>query len=186
MRDIYLGDSYDIVKRFWGAILRDVAPLYAHPKFVPDDLQDDFTKLTKIQILDLQNLPPEPFGVLLDPDTGIPSPDARSRKSSRKHASLNFISELFSQPEVLYVVCFDQARVRSKTNKLEMQHEAKRNHLLDLGIYSFYYLSHAPFLFLAKRRDIIQKVRKTIVDAGVPETAGTRIRLQSIISDVTD
>src|SRR5438552_17254728 len=31
----YLGDSYDLVKRFWCESLGPVAPLYAHPRFVP-------------------------------------------------------------------------------------------------------------------------------------------------------
>jgi hypothetical protein len=182
VRDIYLGDSYDIVKRFWRAVLRHVAPLYAHPKFVPDTLQEDFTALTEIPLLNLQRLPPEHFGVLLDPDTGIPHPNARSQRVSRKHAPLKFISELFSDCGALYVVCFDQSRVRSKIEKLETQHEKKRKHLFSLGVFSFYYVSHAPFLFMAKQDDIITKVRKAILDAGVPETAGGRIRLQSINS----
>src|SRR6266478_6504291 len=29
----YLGDSYDLVKRFWCESLGPVAPLYAHPRF---------------------------------------------------------------------------------------------------------------------------------------------------------
>ncbi len=32
MKEKYLGDSYDLVKRFFCDILRPIAPLYAHQK----------------------------------------------------------------------------------------------------------------------------------------------------------
>jgi hypothetical protein len=52
VRGIYLGDSYDIVKRFWSESLRAVAPLLAHPRFVPADIRMQYTSVTSIPVLD--------------------------------------------------------------------------------------------------------------------------------------
>lgn len=57
MKREFLGDSYDMVKRFWADLLRHTAPLYADPRFYQDDdkskevgLQREFTRLTGIRI----------------------------------------------------------------------------------------------------------------------------------------
>jgi len=63
MREDYLGDSYDLVKRVWCQTLRDIAPLYAHPRFVPQELQTKYTAVTGIPIL--QSAHESSFGILL-------------------------------------------------------------------------------------------------------------------------
>ena len=50
MKDKYLGDSYDVVKRLWQQALKDWAPLYANPDFIPIDLRTQFTKMTLIEM----------------------------------------------------------------------------------------------------------------------------------------
>ncbi len=57
MCDVYLGDSYDLVKRFWSESLRSVGPLYAYSRFVPADIRVQYTAVTSIPILDTDNLP---------------------------------------------------------------------------------------------------------------------------------
>jgi hypothetical protein len=49
MKRDYLGDSYDAVKRMWQDMLVNWAPLYAEPRFIPEDLRADFTLLTRMQ-----------------------------------------------------------------------------------------------------------------------------------------
>ena len=39
MDEQWLGDSYDLVKRFWKKSLEPVAPLYSHPRFVPSTIR---------------------------------------------------------------------------------------------------------------------------------------------------
>jgi hypothetical protein len=46
MNQKYLGDSYDMVKRFWADILRPIAPLCAHPDFIPEPVRERFLRLT--------------------------------------------------------------------------------------------------------------------------------------------
>ncbi len=182
MRDIYLGDSYDIVKRFWACALRHVAPMYAHPRFVPADLCPQFSQLTTIPILDPDHPPDGPFGLLLDPHTGIPLPDARCQKVSIALAPVSFIAELFTNLAPAFITCFDQThdRHRSKDLGIDDQREAKRDALYTFGIYSFYYLSHAPFLFMARDLDTLTRVRNGLTAIGIPEQTPSTIRIQPI------
>ena len=61
MKRDYLGDSYDAVKRLWQQALLDWAPLYAEPRFMPQDLQEEFTRLTGIPML--HDAPREPYSI---------------------------------------------------------------------------------------------------------------------------
>ncbi len=182
MRDIYLGDTYDIVKRFWASILREIAPIYGHPRFVPSGLHAQYSALTTLPFLDLKRLPEPPFGLFLDPHTGIPLPDARSQNVTLALAPVSFIAEQFAHLEPVYIVCFDQAhdRRRSKDLGLGEQREAKRDALLLMGIYSFYYLSHASFLFMATSTGMLTLVRNVLIAAGIPEQTASTVRLQLI------
>ncbi len=106
MKDAYLGDSYDLVKRFWREQLRCVAPLYFHPKFIRPSSHNRFTKLTTIPVLDLDHLPKTKYGLLLDPDTGIP--DAENVKASFTHAPLRCIAKINKKLKPEYMIYFDQ------------------------------------------------------------------------------
>ena len=46
MDEKYLGDSYDLVERFFSQVLDPIARLYAHSKFVPPEIRDPYTKIT--------------------------------------------------------------------------------------------------------------------------------------------
>jgi hypothetical protein len=94
LRGIYLGDSYDLVKRFWAESLRQVAPLHAHPRFVPLGIRAHYTSVTSIPVLDTNELPDGLFGVLLDPHTGIPQPSESSTEATASHAPLLFIMQV--------------------------------------------------------------------------------------------
>src|SRR5437867_2849648 len=77
MREKYLGDSYDLVKRFWAESLSPVGRLLAHPGFIPAEMRAQYTLITNIPMLDSlnsQNIDSRGFGLLMDPDTGIPLP----------------------------------------------------------------------------------------------------------------
>jgi hypothetical protein len=86
MKRDYLGDSYDAVKRLWQQILAAWAPLYAEPRFIPEDVRADFTRLTGIPIL--RDAPKAAYSILNDPDTGIRLPDGDDQTQSRHHITL--------------------------------------------------------------------------------------------------
>ena len=184
MREEFLGDSYDLVKRFWASSLKGIAPLWAHPHFVPSELRPNFKKATTIPVLALEPpisksgvvargatmvFPAEDFGLLLDPDSGIPL--AVDHPTNRVHCSVNFIEQLFeAHPNLTYVVCFDQSHDRSRPElKGLRQLEEKRKMLTAAGLFSFYYKSHARFFFVARDEARLAKIRQRLVTAGIPD-----------------
>jgi hypothetical protein len=166
MEETYLGDSYDLVKRFFCQVLSPVAPLYAFPKFVPASIRDSYTAATTIPIFGAEVV--RRFGILLDPNTGVPLPSEVLDGATPGHASLQFIMKLNEQLHPEYMICFDQSYHRKHELDRNAQREAKRKFLSTCGLPSFYYVSHAPFLFTAQRIEILRSVLDRLISAGIP------------------
>lgn len=165
----YLGDSFDIVKRFWAERLRAVAPLLAHPRFVPADLKSQFERMVSMRVLDRNETPAGPFGLFLDPHTGVPLPTAPRQTATVSHAPLAFIEAEFSRLRPRYLVCFDQSHDRVPDLGRSDQRALKRADLKSRSLFSFYYVSHAPFLFAASDTAVLESLRSRLVEAGIPE-----------------
>jgi hypothetical protein len=166
MRAVYLGDSYDVVKRFWSESLRLIAPLVAHSTFVPQALRVEYTALTSIPIL--YSRPNHPFGVLFDPDIGIPLPDKFMEGATVSYAPLLFIVRTNAELHPDYMICFDQSHHRRHKLSKEGQREAKREFLREKGILSFCYVSHAPFLFMSQSAETLAAIGDRLMSLGVP------------------
>ncbi len=163
MKRKFLGDSFDIVKRLWADLLEHTAPLYADPLFYQDDdLQREFTRLTRIQMAGGQ--PSGVFSILLDPDTGISLTD----KPSPRHVTTDYIAERLGESGVRYVVTYDQSFGRGDPKALEAARQEKMTRMKEHGYPSFYYVSHASFLFAAKSQQDLRELRTIIEKAGVP------------------
>jgi hypothetical protein len=124
MKRDYLGDSYDAVKRFWQQVLSDWAPLYADPRFIPEDLRAEFTRLTGISML--PDSPQQPYSILNDPDTGIRLPAENNQKESRAHIGLPRIRNQLRQPGLRSVITFDQSDYRHSELKRDQQRDTLR------------------------------------------------------------
>jgi hypothetical protein len=179
MHEKYLGDSYDLVKRFFCQSLGPVAPLYAHQNFVPSAIRDKYKAVTTIPILGER--PQGGFGVLLDPDTGVCLPAQKPSGATARYVSLPFIVELNRKLRPYYIVCFDQSYYRKHELSREAQRGEKMKFLRDGGLSSFYFKSHAPFLFIAQKKETLGRLLDRLVSAGIPEcrfqlfeTSGTR------------
>ena len=168
MQGKYLGDSYDLVKRFWSESLRVIAPLYAYPTFVPAGIQSEYSKVTLIQILDIDSLPRGPFGVLVDPDTGITLPDDSWDGARRSHVSLRFIIRMIEELRPRYVICFDQSYHRDHELTRTEQRELKMKVSRKCGMACFYYLSQVPFFFMAQSGEILGDILHHLIALGVP------------------
>lgn len=163
----YLGDSYDAVKRLWQQSLLEWAPLYAEPRFIPDELRSDFTKMTHIPVLGSGIS--GSYSVLNDPDTGVQSPESKNQRANISHASLAFIRSQVMQRSVRCVVTFDQSKHRKAGAPPEHQRAAKLSWLQEQGVAAFYYVSHAPFLFACSTLRDLRKVASLVSGAGVPK-----------------
>jgi hypothetical protein len=167
MNKKHLGDSYDLVKRFFYQELDPIARLYAHPEFVPLEIRDPYTKVTRLPILP-ETGPDGRFGIVLDPDTGVRLPDNTVHRVSRRHVTLQFIVELNTKRHPEYVICFDQSHHRKHEHSREDQRKAKMEFLRTHGIPSFYYVSHAPFLFTSHKSETLRSILDRLISAGIP------------------
>ena len=167
MKWAFLGDSYDAVKRMWGDMLADWAPLYAEPRFIPgNDLKQAFTRLTRIPML--QGEPAHPYSILNDPDTGIRLPGEQNQQEGRTHVTIETIAEQLRHG-ARCVVTFDQSDYRRSNLSLGEQHRMKLRFLSRKGGHGFYYVSHAPFLFAAPDAVALRQLRRILADAGLPD-----------------
>ena len=164
----HLGDSYDLVKRFFAIALHPIAEIFAHPRFIPPDIRDAYTKLTSIPVLDANN--EGDYALFLDPDTGIHLPDGANQKQSRSHVSLAYLCEVFEEFTPSFLVCYDQGFHRRDDRTLFEQVMQKREYLQEMGIESFYYVSHAPFLFASDSISILHRVAEMVVENGIPQS----------------
>ena len=166
MRRDFLGDSYDAVKRLWQQVLQQRGPLFAEPRFIPQELRGDFTHLTGIGILPAS--PPSKYSILNDPDTGIYLPDRGQQDTTKSHTSLRAIFEQLQNRSVECVITFDQAHHRKKDVRPVDHRAAKLDWLWKKHSYGFYYVSHAPFLFAFSDKEAMVEVRRLLVEAGIP------------------
>ena len=58
------------------------------------------------------------------------------------------IRSQFQRPGLRAVITFDQSDYRRSELKRDQQRHAKMRFLADAGLFAFYYVSHAPFLFV--------------------------------------
>ena len=143
MKPAYLGDSFDLVKRHWGETLRDIAPLYAEPRFIPPSMRSAYTQVTGIQVLTA------PLSrrhlILNDPDTGIRLPGQQNQREGRTHIAIPTIAQQLTAVFTQCAVTFDQAFHRDRSLNACDQRRLKMEALDQQGYASLYYVSHAPF-----------------------------------------
>lgn len=168
MERAFLGDSYDAVKRMWQELLADWAPLYAEPRFIPEDLRPDYEKMTRISMLKDKRL--RTYSILNDPCTGIRLPNLPIQSEGKTHVSIaTVIGQLKRKNGAQCVVTFDQSDYRHSGMNLKEQHQAKMRRLAEDKCHSFYYISHAPFLFAFPNKKALKKVEGILKAAGIPQ-----------------
>ena len=152
----------------WRELLASWAPLYAEPRFFPDDeLRRDFTQLTGIQMLTERR--EGICSVLNDPDTGIRLPGKKNQAERRSHLDLERIIAQLRTNGVRCVITFDQSFHRTHNLNQVEQRRAKMRFLHSKGLPSFYYASHAPFRFAAPNERRLKELRDILSRAGIPE-----------------
>ena len=137
MKRQFLGDSYDAVKRLWQEAFSEWAPLLAEPRYIPEDIRDAFTTITRIPLLDSRR--PPAYSIFNDPDTGIRLPDRKNQKEGATHINLATIASQLSNPAVRCVLTFDQSHHRELGFSPADQRNAKAHWLRTQGFRAFYY-----------------------------------------------
>ena len=166
MKRQYLGDSYDAVKRLWQEVFAEWAPLHAEPKFIPEDIRSEFTAFTRIPLLNEHR--PTFYAILNDPDIGIRLPNRSNQSEDKSHITLSTIREQLRNVAVRCVITFDQSKYREPGLNHKNQRNAKLQWLQREGLSAFYYVSHAPFLFVFSESTRMDVALGFIRRAGVP------------------
>jgi len=166
MHEQHLGDSYDLVKRFLAIALNSVAPVCAHARFIPEDLRAAYSRLTTIPVC--KDPPKGEYSLFLDPDTGIHLPNGINQRTNRKHVSLAFLSQVFVEYAPSLLICYDQGFKRSSDSTELDQRALKRDYLTNVGLESFYYVSHAPLLFVAEDINRLKVLANLLMEMGIP------------------
>jgi hypothetical protein len=129
-------------------------------------MRDDFTRLTGIPILD--QIPTTPFSILNDPDTGVRLPNEKNQREGRTHVSIATIARRLRETPARSIVTFDQSDYRHSGLNRQQQRLAKIRALRQLGVHSFYYVSHAPFLFAFRQTEDRDDLKKRLIASGIP------------------
>ena len=109
------------------------------------------------------------YSILNDPDTGIRLPGERNRTEGRTHITIETIADQLRASGAICVITFDQSDYRNSGLTRKEQRQSKMRQLADEGFQSFYYVSHAPFLFAAPNAKALHRVRSILMKAGIPE-----------------
>ena len=183
MKSDFLGDSYDLVKRFFIHSLASFGAWAVHPMLTED--QERFgeqqiavyqsllggIRIVSHQVLHADTNREDYFApcmkhdgpLLLDPNIGF------KLRSSRSVDHLH-------QPDIVPIVndrlvlIFDQSRSRYlQRDGIEAALRAKLEGLAAAGLCAMVYRSHACFLFVSKDFQEIARVRGILTQAGLPE-----------------
>lgn len=180
MKFKYFGDSYDIVKKSLLAWLGEFGAWRAHPMFterVSPERAGQFARFLGVELISAEELTPgikreEYFSacrsagnLFLDPDTGISLEDRGGAKSVNYVFGKELIELSEARPESLTLV-FDQSYSRGNQ---EPQIQKKLAFFTGKNVYSFAYCSHATFLVLGAKAELVKRARQRLLEvSGLP------------------
>jgi hypothetical protein len=161
MNPAYLGDSYDIVKRFFCDAVRALGySVYVDPMYTgawTPTQSRSFLRFLGAQTLGAIT-PPTRAALLIDPDTGI-----RARRSS---AHVSFEDVVARCRQFSIVIVFDQSFSRGPAVRTDLVR--KLGILRKLGVRGVYFDSHARFLICGSKPAPVMRFQKSLTRMGLP------------------
>ena len=162
MNPDFLGDSYDLVKRFFCRELSILGyTVNVDPMFTGDwnGSEQNFFRLICAQT-EATTKHSSRTALFIDPDTGI------REKIGKQHVSFDRLLRETTKNEVVFA--FDQSFSRQAKS-----HEVMSSKLAVIearGCHGMYYDSHARFLFASSQQSCLRKLRDHLVSLGIPAT----------------
>ena len=163
MNPLYLGDSYDLVKRFFCRELSLLGYSVSVDAMLTGDWNSserDFYRLIGAAPLNDEVPISNRAALFLDPDTGI------NARGGKQHASFERIAKECASYELVFA--FDQSFSRQAKAKDVMR--KKLSALRGEGCHGMYYDSHARFVFVANERSVLDELQIWLVSLGLPES----------------
>ena len=161
MKPSFLGDSYDLVKRFFCFELSALGY-----NVVVDSMFTGAWKRRKREFYSLigvaMDVPAPPHSartaLFVDPDTGV------KHKGSTQHVSFDRLAQEATSHALVF--SFDQSFSR-RAKPIEVM-KGKLSALKDRSCHAMYYDSHARFLFVSKHEKSLRELRAHLVSLGLP------------------
>lgn len=163
MNRLYLGDSPDIVKRFFCGVLRDLGyAVYIDPMFTGAWNGEDaaFGKFLGATHILHRDPAQRRTALLIDPDTGV-----RDTPTSA-HVSFDHLAGVAGEHELVLVL--DQSFSRTTSPREQML--LKLDAMAQRNCQGFYYDSHARFLFLGREQVPLAALANQLADLGLPRS----------------
>ena len=161
MNPKYLGDSYDLVKRFFCRELSLLGYSVAvDPMFTGawSANEQEFYRLIGAEPIAGERTTSTRAALFLDPDTGI------NEKGGGKHASFDRLAQEAASYELVFA--FDQSF--SRQCKPEKVMREKLSALRSRGCHGMFYDSHARFVFVATERHALHELQLQLLSLGLP------------------
>ena len=161
MHPNYLGESYDIVKRFFCEALRHLGyTVYIDPMFTGDwsGQETVFFRFLGVEPCASTPTPSTSTALFLDPETGV------NKKGSRRHVSYERVVSEAQKHKIVFA--FDQGFSRGTAPEPQIQE--KLGTIAALGRWAIYYDSHARFLFVSRECAELQRLRSELAFHGLP------------------
>jgi len=161
MNPSFLGDSYDLVKRFFCFELRALGyRVIVDPMFTGAWKGREREFFSLIGVAMDATAPPHSArtALFVDPDTGV------KHKGSTQHVSFDRLAQEASSHALVF--SFDHSFSR-QAKPIEVM-KAKLSALKDRSCHAMYYDSHARFLFVSKHEKPLRELRTHLVSLGLP------------------
>ena len=161
MNPTFLGDSYDLVKRFFCGELHSLGYiLEVDPMFTGswNGNEERFFRLIDVPPPGDASNAPSASALFLDPDTGV------NEKGGKQHVSFERIVQEAARYNLVF--SFDQSFSRQAPPREVMV--AKLASLRERGCHGIYYDSHARFLFASNCVSRLIELTDHLVGLGIP------------------
>ena len=163
MNPIYVGDSYDLVKRYFGQELAKLGyEVVVDPRFTGEwsGKEESYFRLIGAKHVRDPRSPNARLALFMDPDTGI------NAAGGFRHVSFDQIGEAAQEYDMVFV--FDQSFSRQQDPGSVMV--KKLAELTRIGLHAMYYDSHARFVFASKDGSAINELNRHLLRTGLPES----------------
>jgi hypothetical protein len=161
MRADFLGDSYDIVKRFFCEALDSLGfTVYIDPMLTGawSGQEESFFRFLGVRRLTTGERLHGMTALFFDPDTGV------NEKGGPAHVSYDQLVQEAESHAIVF--SFDQAFSRAGESGPKLQ--VKLGALAARGCAALCYASHAHFLFVSRQQAHLGRLRTHLIELGLP------------------
>ncbi len=159
-----LGDSYDLVKRFFCSALAALGyEVVVDPMFTGEWNGHEETYYRLIGARPLRkSTTSRPTALFVDPDTGV------RKAAGKRYVSFDRMVAELQNHELVFV--FDQSFPYQGQPQVVMRMREKLSAISSRGYHGFYYDSHARFLFRSRKAENLNMLVGRLRELGIPDS----------------